>query len=180
MPQPIVAIAALACVASSTALAQATPAVHPGDRVRVRSTVAPARARTGQVGAIDADTLLLQGVDGVGATTAIPLASIERLEVSRGRHSKWQTGLGIGFAVGAVTGAIVGAASHNENDFLFTSEMSAAAGALVFAPIGAVLGAVVGSLTRPERWKTVPLTRSGAALDRRTGSRLTLGLSVVF
>jgi hypothetical protein len=182
MHRPTFLTVALACFASSHALAQ-TPAVpRVGQRVRVTSAIDHTPVLKGQVGAISADTLLLRQADGDGNTlnTAIPLGSIAQLDVSRGRRSHWVRGLVIGTVMGAAAGAAIGAASRDENDWLVLTEVTALYGAMVFAPIGGGVGLIVGALARTERWETVPLDRVGPHIARGPGGGLSLGARVTF
>jgi len=165
----------LAAVAGSTVLAQAPAPVQPGQRVRVRSTVAHTPELTGVVEAVRPDTLIVRD-DDRSVPTAVLLATVDRLQVSRGRHSHWITGAAVGFAVGAATGVIAGVAGHNDADWLFGSGASAFLGAVLLAPIGAGTGAVVGLLVRTERWQTVPLDAIGPGVARGPDGRLGLGV----
>ena len=139
----------LSGVAGSDALAQADAPLQPGQRVRVRST-AYTPELTGVIEAIRPDTLVVRNQDR-SVPTAVPLATVDRLQVSHGRHSHWMTGAAIGFGVGAASGAAIGAASGE--DWLFTSSENAFLGAILFAPIGAVTGtpAVGDRLARSPR-----------------------------
>jgi hypothetical protein len=172
--------ALLAGVAWSAALAQAPAPVQPGQRVRVQSTVAHTPVLIGAVEAIGADTLVVRHDDGAGAgvATAIPLSSIARLQVSRGRHSKWLTGLVLGAGVGAAAGAIIGAATHDENDFLFSAAGDAVLGAIVLTPVGALTGMVIGLLVKTERWRTVPLERVSPRVAWGPTGRLSVGVRI--
>lgn len=172
-------IMALAGIPNATALAQAA-AVHIGQRVRVTSAVEATPIRIGVIEAIDADTLRLQHTGKAGDTlaTAIPMASIAGLQVSRGRHSRWLMGLGIGFGAGAVTGAILGASS--EDDLLFTSGDKAVMGGVALGVIGGAVGVVAGALTKTERWETVPIDRVTVSLVPTAGGRLRLGVRIAF
>jgi hypothetical protein len=161
----------------SNAAAQTQASVQPGQRVRVRSTVAHTPELVGVVETIKPDTLMVRD-DDRSMATAVPLATVDRLQVSRGRHSKWITGAAVGFVVGAGTGAILGAAGHNESDFIFGPGASAFLGAVLLAPVGALTGTVVGLLVKTERWQTVPLGRVGPSVGRGPDGRLTLGVRV--
>ncbi len=103
--------------------AQETMPVGVGDRVRVTAPGVNSGAVT--VVAVGNDTLVL-GSD--VSTRGIPIASVTRLEVSRGRGSSGQ---------GAAIGAAVG------GGFLLYARGTAAAGAL-----GAGLGALLGRSPR--------------------------------
>jgi len=167
----------LASVAWSVAFAQAPASVQPGQRVRVQSRAAQVPTLTGVVQAFNVDTLVLHpdAQDGAGAALAIPVASIERLQVSRGRHSKWLTGLVIGAGVGAVSGAIIGAAT-GEEDWLTSTGEYAVMGVVLFTPIGALTGTLIGLMVKTERWETAPLTGVAPTVSRGPGGRVSVGL----
>lgn len=167
-------IAALAGIPSAAAVAQAA-GLHPGQRVRVTSAAEAAPVRTGVIETIDRHTLHLRTA-GDTVATAIPMASIARVQVSRGRHSKWLTGLAIGMGAGAVGGAILGGSS--EDDLLFSSGDKAVIGAVGFGVLGGAVGVVAGALTKTERWETVPVDRVTVSLKPGPGGRLTLGFRI--
>ena len=162
-------------VAGPDALAQANAPVQPGQRVRLRSAVAQTPELVGVVEAVRPDTLLVRD-DDRSVATAVPLTTVDRLQVSRGRHSHWVSGAGIGFVVGAATGAILGVAGHNESDWIIGPGASAFVGAVLLGPIGAGAGAAVGLMVKTERWETVPLAAAapGAAWGR--DGRLSVGV----
>jgi hypothetical protein len=163
----------LAGVAWSGARAQAPASVQPGQRVRVRSTIAYVREVTGVVQTIGPDTLLVRD-DDRSVATAIPLATVDRLQVSHGRRSHWMTGAALGFGVGAATGAAIGAASGS--DWLFTSSENAFLGAILFAPIGAATGVLVGLMVKTERWETISLDGVAPTVSRGPDGRFSVGL----
>lgn len=168
----------VAAVASAAAVAQEPAPVHPGQRVRVRSTVAHAPVLTGAVESIGRDTMIVRHEDGAGVATAIPLSSVAQLQVSQGRHSKWVTGLLIGAGVGAVAGAIIGAATYDEDDPFFSAGENALAAALLFTPIGGLAGAIIGLQVKTERWESVPLDRVRPAVGGGSHGRVTFGVAV--
>jgi hypothetical protein len=168
----------LAAAAWSDALAQSQAAVQKGQRVRVRFAAAHTPDLVGVVRAIRTDTLVVSRDSEPGGrmVTAFPLSSVSRLQVSRGRHSRWGRGLLIGLGAGAVTGAILGATV--QPDWFFTRRVLVEMGAVVFAPIGGAVGVVIGALTKTEQWETVPLPGSRGAAGAGMDARLTLGLRV--
>jgi hypothetical protein len=180
MIRPALLALLLGSVALTEAVAQQSILVQPGQRVRVQSALARTPELIGGVQAISPDTLVVRHDVGAGASaaTAIPLIYITRLEVSRGQHSRWLTGLVVGLAAGATTGVILGATS--ESDFLFSKSSMALMGAVVMAPIGGAVGLVVGALTKTERWETVPLPRPGKSVTLGPPGRLGLGVRVAF
>lgn len=154
------------------------PWLRPGLRVRVTSPDVTPPVVTGVIGAVSTDSLVLLRRIGARDTLrmSVPMAAITKLEVSQGRHSRWQTGLVIGAAAGALTGAVIGAASGE--DLLFTSTANAFIGAVVFTPIGGTIGLVAGALTKHEDWEAVPLGRPMVALRPGPGGRLNLTVRV--
>lgn len=176
MLRPALLALLLGGTAWSQVLAQKPTLVQPGQRVRVHSALARTPELIGGVQAIGPDTLVVRYVEGGGASaaTAIPLAYISQLEVSRGQHSRWLRGLVIGLAAGATTGVILGATS--EGDWLFSKSDLALMGAVVMAPVGGAVGLVVGALTKSERWETVPVPRPVKGVTLGPKPRAALGL----
>lgn len=147
--------AKLACVAIALAtlpalrLATQEPLLTPGTRVRIAApSVAPAQL-IGTVRASDKDTLVVDVADRM-SPVIIPVASVETIELSRGRHAHTWQGVGVGFLVGGVVGAALGASC--EGDFLCPGP---AGGALVLGVVAMLPGALVGALIRTERWEGV-------------------------
>jgi hypothetical protein len=81
--------------------------------------------------------------------------------------------------VGAVAGAIIGAATHDEDDFLFSTGEDAVLGAVVFTPVGALTGTVIGLLVKTERWETFSLDRVAPMVSRGPDGRLSVGLKLM-
>ncbi len=165
----------LAGAALPNALAQKVAPLQPGQRVRVHSALARTPELIGGVQSVGPDTLVVRYVDGgASMATAIPLAYVTRLEVSRGQRSHWVRGLVIGLAAGATTGVILGATS--EGDWLFSKSDLALMGAVVMAPIGGLVGLGIGALMRTERWETVSLPRPAKSVTLAPRRRLALGV----
>ena len=159
--------------------AQDAPTAGPGDRVRVLAAGAGVQGwLSGTVLSRGTDTLLLQ-VGDTEAQVAMPLAAIQRLQVSLGRHGHALTGFEVGFLVGAVTAGVAYTACQG---FLCPENKNVAAGAAVAAFAGllcGVPGAAIGALIRGEEWENVPLSRVRvSATPGRRG--LTVGLAVRF
>ena len=111
---------------------------------------------------LDADTLVMKA-QGMIRPVAIPLTSVKRLEVSRGRKSRILKGLGIGFLVGAGLGAYIGAAKECNGTGGDTMCGDRAANAVfagsVLGLLGAVAGTIVGVAAPGESWEEVPLEK---------------------
>ncbi|SRR6266566_692982 len=155
-------------------LAAQGDSVAPGDRVRL---VAPPVSQERLIGTVlsrRADTLVLHVPD-AAAQVAVPLAAIERLEVSRGRHGHAFAGFAVGFLVGA---AAEGVAYANCQGLLCPHRDGAGLAVTTGLLLG-LPGLVIGALIRSEDWERVPLPRLsvGAGPGRRG---VTVGLAVRF
>lgn len=145
-----------------------------GARVRVTAsptTIRPSRY-IGTVMAVNADTLVLKTYDQSVSLLMLPLASMTRIQVSRGRVSRGVNvlkGMGIGLLSGAVFGAIVGYATGVNGDYEDDSDCAgicpetredvAVISAVLFSGPGLIVGGLMGLLWDNERWKEVPLER---------------------
>lgn len=174
------------------ALAGETTPPEPGARVRLTvpcDDVQPARSSGATcriVGRLD--HLGPEGITLAGASTSPrhPLASVTRIEVSRGERSRWRAGAGAGFVVGALGTyvALNRGGSTNPCDPSANQDAIgqgsciglAAAGGLA----GAGLGALVGSLFRSERWEEVPKDRWRVSLGPQPGGQLQLAVALTF
>ncbi len=168
----VLAVASIA-LATSASLAAQEPDVRlgPGQRVRVTVPRYEFARVVGTVVDIRPDTLYVRWAQRrfVGSretrwdsvTSAVPIAAIERLEVSQGRRSRWLLGLGLGVAVGGATGALVGYASgDDESGFLqFSAGDKAVMLGVALGAVGGVVGLVTGALSRGDRWQEVPRDR---------------------
>ncbi len=109
----------------------------------------------------------------------VPVASITRLEVRRGRKSNWAEGAGIGLLVGAATGAIIVVASGDCGGG-FGPCPTAGQGAVFLGGLGGVIGLIIGASTTTERWVEVPLDRLRVSFAPQRDGRFALGLSMRF
>ncbi len=200
-------VAILAFVPAS-ATAQAPPPVKVGDRVRV--TAPDVGRREGTVQLLTTDSLVIRPEYGAwpvqllttdslvmqpeyGEWTvylrrqpnplAIPLASVTRLEVSRGRKSRVGRGAGIGLLGGGLLGLTISSVVLARNNgctgqgFVEPTRGGCIALATVGgAVVGTLLGLVVGAMASTDKWKAVSLLRVAPQRDGRFG----LGLSVRF
>ena len=147
-----------------------------GQRVRFVSAALGGRTLTGNLLAIDDETLLVK-LAGRAEPLRLRRASVERFEVSRGRRS----GAGKGALVGGLSLLVVGALAHNlcgfnpdcEGPPPPTSEDTVTRLASS-AAVGAGIGALFGSAFGGERWERVPL--SVAVAPQRRGARAALTL----
>jgi hypothetical protein len=79
----------------------------------------------------------------------VPLRSIERLEVSRGKRPAVLEGLVIGAVTGAVHGSLAGGGSSGARS----------GPAVMVALMGAGMGSVIGLLVWKDRWERVDIQR---------------------
>lgn len=117
--------------------------ISSGDRVRVTApSVVPEPVVATYLSAAD-DTLRLLAAGG-GVRLGVPIAAVERFEVSdgraRGKWAKWGALLGLGVAV-------IAAQSGDSNDW----------SGLGYVIAGPPVGALAGSLIAPEQWRNESL-----------------------
>jgi hypothetical protein len=132
------------------------------------------------------DTLVVQSN---GDILPLPLDSVTRLDVSRGRKTNTARGAGIGFLLGGLVGAVIVYASYEEcvpqgpwscigPDF--GSGFAAAVGGVIGGLGGLVAGAIIGTAIKTERWQEVPLDRVRVSLGSQRDGRFGFGASVRF
>ena len=139
--------------------AQETSTLTPGARVRVSAPdLHEPGALIGTVVALRGDTLFVRNADEGGAGLPLPLARVERLEVSRGRRSRG-TGAALGFLLGAAVGAAYGVAGHPG---LAHTDISEGGEIAIYAGVAGLLGAAIGTARGGERWERVSLPRTNS------------------
>jgi hypothetical protein len=124
----------------------------------------------------DADSIRIQP-QAPPQAASIPVHTITRLEISRGRHSKADKGALIGGIAGAGAGLffIPAAAEACENSCAVRVPAAIALLAGILGGFGAGIGALIGTTSRSERWEPVSLSQlSVLGLPDRIGLRLTL------
>lgn len=155
-----------------------------GDRVRV--SVASGARITGRLERLGTDTLVMMGRDSVLRT--IPLATVQRLDVARGRGSRVRgtlRGAGIGMGVGAALGAVVGALAYKdecegpEPGFCldFGRGFDAYLGGFMGGALGTLVGGTAGAVRDPTRWVSIP-GESRVRLGARRDGGIALGTSI--
>ena len=146
--------------------------VEPGARVRVTAPDLGINKYTGVLEGVVGDTLAVD-------TLRLPLASVTRFEVHRGRKSRVGRGALIGAAVGVGSGAILGAVALSGYCAPDPCPVEAAAyGALYLVLPGLLVGTVVGALSKTDRWEAVPLDRIRVSLTSSGNGRLTILVSL--
>lgn len=156
--------------------AQYGGALAVGERVRAYSSRG---TFDGRFLSLDTDTLRLAPA-GRAEPLAIALGTLARLEVQRGRQSAAGKGALIGFGIGAAAGVTLAVATsqtceEGRDPGCLGPGIEAIAGAVVVGFAGAGVGALVGSVTRQDRWVTVPVRRPRASVTPLSGGvRLTV------
>ena len=169
-------LAVACCAGAPRVVAQMAPPVEEGSRVRLSLAGPDEKRLIGRVAAVGSESLSL--VAGGGRdTTAVPLRSISRLELSRGRRS-----IGGGALLGGAIGAGLGAAGTLvwvASSCFKTATSSGGncptggtAAEVILA--GGAAGALVGVLVRPERWRRVGWTGLRASVGPG-GARVEMG-----
>ncbi len=184
MRHATILVAILAFVPLTRITAQEPPPVKVGDRVRVTAPALGIRKQAGRFEALRADTLVVAVAD---STMTFPVASVTRLEVSRGQKSRMGLGAGIGLLGGGLLGYLIssGLGSHGGctegGGFLEpTREQCIGLSTVGGAVVGTLLGLVAGALTKTDRWREVPLDRLRLQVAPQRDGRFGLGLSVRF
>lgn len=142
---------------------QAAMQADSGSRVRVTVDRPSKHSRVGSLISMDADSLRFTSTDGNGIV-ATPIASVTRLERSRGRRSNAGRGALIGGIVGGAAGLILGIAAADEGGWFPVGPKEIA---LVTGFMGATfagLGALVGAASKSERWE--PVTVPGKVVQQ--------------
>ena len=155
-------VIAVLLIPVSRLTAQDAPLLEPGVRVRVSSTPRASRPDwiVGTVIAVTSDRLAIRPQQDSGREIDIARTTVTRLEVSRGQHSKWLTGLGLGFLAGAGSGAAIGYAALHEGHDLAPRD-AALIGAVPGAVVGALIGLAIGSGSKRERWQEIRVALGG-------------------
>lgn len=163
-----------------TIASQQSPPVKAGDRVRVMAPSVSGSPFVGTFVAVEADSLVVH--DSVD-TWRLSLASVEQLDLSRGRKPHTLLGAGIGFLVGGgvavavlFTGGSSSPCDQSANQDAMNSGECIGLSALG-GLAGAGLGAIVGGLIRTERWQRIPFDRVRVSLTPQAGMRLGLALA---
>ncbi len=201
MRHATILVAILAFVPLASATAQEPPPVKVGDRVRV--TAPDVRRREGTVRLLTTDSLVLRpeygawpvhsarGMPNISARgmpnrLAIPLASVTRLEVSRGQTSRMGPGAGIGLLGGGLLGYLISSGTlgsgctEGGRGFQLTREACIGVSTVGGAVVGTLLGLVVGAVSKTDRWEEVPLDQLRVNFGPQRDGRFGLGASVRF
>jgi len=180
----LVGISLLATVYSQPLDAQT---VSPGDRVRVHFTeyqlvMAGNTARRDSqtvelIGVLDrlqTDSLYVEPGHSEGSS-AIPLADVSTIEVSRGRKNNTLKGMaigtGIGFGAGFLTGVLMCSGANCE----VTGGEAGLVIGVIGGGVGFLLGTAIGAARSGDLWENIPLSDLQVTLD---GYGLTLRIPI--
>jgi hypothetical protein len=155
----IVPVLVLAGIAGTALPAGAQlSAITPGDRVRA-TLQGSTQAMEYTVVALRNDTLHVRQ-PASAEDQLLPLSSVQRLEVYRGREPRSSTlarRVGYGAAIGAVAGGLLLAATDDDEFFSDSPGGAFLIGALPGAAVGGAVGALTGLGRGRERWEPVAL-----------------------
>jgi len=136
--------------------------VEAGTRVRVTAPFVLSDRIEGSVTQVADGTLQ---VSTSGGLVDVPLANLQKLEVSLGEKANAGRGALYGTAIGGLAGLalglIEGGTECAPGAFLCTETSAgqvAGMGLLTGAALGAGVGAIVGALVKTEKWETVPVS----------------------
>jgi len=171
-------------------IAQEKTKFSPGTRIRVWTAKFSGKRMTGTVLSSVGDTITLT-VKGQTNPLMVPVTSINRLEVTKGKKSKIVTGAVVGLFAGASLGAIVGYFGTCSTDQQRqTCELDGSVGetkaatavisAGVLGGLGLLLGTVIGVAIKVDRWEEVPLNQIGTGPRPQNKSGLVLSVSYNF
>lgn len=163
-------------------LAQDTPRVYPGARIKVTAPECQLWwGETGQVLSLDQGMLIARVG---GEEIECPLEALTRLEVSVGERKWWNAslkGTGIGVLGGAVILTVVHVTTCDDEYAGYCDEgnlIAVVIGAVLGGAAGLVTGTIVGLGRDPEDWRTVPLPLVHPTLTLAPDGRFGFGFSV--
>ena len=189
--------ALLAFVLHGDAVRAGEGTVEAGDRVRLRSPSLGEDSQTGKVIGTQPDALVVR-LDEKSRVVTVPLRSLERLEVARGKRSMPGEGALMGFVPGALFGAVVvGQLASGYCNFGVQPGPDGAPVAVpgsagcdpvgdslkagvVLGGITAALGALVGLTLETERWQRVREVPVQVRLEPVRDDGLQVSLAVRF
>ena len=154
----------LALIGSGVLVAQSPDAVPLGARMRVTTTAADS-IHVGKLTSLDSVAVVLEGkalrhpgLPTEWTSLTIPLASVRRLEVSRGqtrRARRTIAGGVIGLVAGSFIGGVIMAKATECN--CEESGIGVLLGVPVGAAVGLLAGGGIGYAMAPHRWESIPI-----------------------
>jgi hypothetical protein len=161
------------CVTSAQGQTPIDTVLAAGARVRITATALSPAPLIGTLEGRRADSLLWLR-EQEERPSSLPLPTVQKLEISQGRHAEtWRGGL-IGALAGIGAGALIGLAAGNYSCPTTGAECSnpgesAAAGAVLGAVVGGGIGLLIGSSRKSERWQAVSPEQIRAAWRQQQG-----------
>lgn len=140
-----------------------------GDEVRVSRANGGERVR-GTLTAMDSAGVTVHSASG---DVRVATGDVGRIQIYRGRESKWAPGFAIGFASGGVIGASGGFLSGDDEggDFLsFTAPEKAVILGIAGAIAGSTVGALVGLAVRADHWQRAKRVDLAPVVERGAGA----------
>ena len=143
----------------------------------------------GALRALTSDSVFVQLFE-EAESLALPLDSVERLDVLRGRKAHTTGGVLLGAIVAGIGGGIIATLSYEEpepcTEWCFFEGMWGAAddpfgtGFVVGAAIGGFVGGWIGSMMKTDKWEEVPLDRLQVSFAPQSDGRFAFGVSLSF
>jgi hypothetical protein len=125
--------------------------IFTGERVRIQSEQDPGNWMEGRIVSQDFFSLkLLVEAD----TLSVPLAEIEKMEISRGTSNNAGKGALAGGVVVGFSGLMLGASLKDDPFYDVSGEDLAALTVAAFG-VGALVGGIIGALSSTEKWDEV-------------------------
>jgi hypothetical protein len=149
-----------------------------GSKVRVWAPAVSEKPVVGYLRELRGDTLYLDSSKFGGRRTALPVASVSAVKVSRGK-APW--GKLAGAVLGVVAGGAIFAAMADATDAqseAATWGPTVPEGGFVLGGMlaGGILGAAIGGALTPERWESVGLEEVRVGVGHRGGVSVSLAL----
>lgn len=169
MPRTVLMFLLFTILGQSYAQAQVRDLDIPlGTRLRVFAPALGDSSMIGRFAGLQSDSLALVRGPRQAPPLRIPLARIQRLDVSAGRDRA--SGATVGGLLGIATGVVLGFAclAVCPEDPNGGANMAPAGGLLLGLVVGLPVGAVIGARVAPERWRPLPLPPNGAAAGSAT------------
>lgn len=155
MPKMLLILAALLFIHRCELLAQEGVTVVTGEKARVWLSGNDKKELSGNLLALDADTLVLRANS--GDTLSLPVNSVAKMEIVTGKKRFGiLKGALLGFITGAATGALIGYNVDVSEDCEFCEGFYAAFYALTLGSTGVLAGSFAGAVIRKDQWQKVP------------------------
>ena len=184
MRRSVLQLGILAVAPFAVGVAQEQPFLDPDTRVRVTfwtpEVSGRAQPQAATVLGHDADSLYFR-VANQAEPTSSPWSRVWKVEVVRGKKSRWLPGGIIGGVVGLIAGAQIGSHGKDTDRWLGWSEADCEGMKWGFAGliVGAFTGATVGALIKTDRWEEIPLDQFRVSVVPQHDG-VALGISIAF